>query len=300
MVMLSPTMLVSLAGSSLSEPARTDGRRGVDDERVEEVAAGVAVARGKRQLRTGRGAADRVLAVQGDALRVGEHRRAAAEEGDLVGVGSERQTGGRQVDDQRVGRAVVRELAGQVDVLVERLARVAPQVDELDRVGVDRVGVDRAVEGDVDRPGRLVRARGPADGVEVDRRCPLGRRLGDAGDFGRVQVDVLIGTDVHERVAAEAGARWRAGLRGADETQNVALAGDRCVVVGAGDAVGAREAAGLVVRTGAHSSGKLKKPEPGKVTIWRGSVDEPKPPNATSRARLFGDGQSVAGRSGSR
>ena len=93
-VMLSPTMLVSLAGSILSEPARTDGRRGVDDERVEEVAAGVAVARGERQLGAGRGAADGVLAVQGDALRVGDHRRPAAEQGDLVGVGAERQAGG--------------------------------------------------------------------------------------------------------------------------------------------------------------------------------------------------------------
>ena len=31
---------------------------------------------------------------------------------------------------------------------------------------------------------------------------------------------------------------------------------------------------GSVVRTGSHSSGKLKKPEPGKVTIWRGSLIE--------------------------
>ena len=44
----------------------------------------------------------------------------------------------------------------------------------------------------------------PADGVEVDRRCALARRLGDAGDLGRMQVDVLVGTDVDERIAAVA------------------------------------------------------------------------------------------------
>ncbi len=88
------------------------------------------------------------------------------------------------------------------------------------------LGRDRAVERDVDRPRRLVYTRDSADGVEVDRRRPLGRRLGDGGDCGRVQVHILIGTDVHERVAAVAGARRGTGLRGSDETQNVALAGD--------------------------------------------------------------------------
>ena len=173
------------------------------------------------------------------------HRRPAAEQRDLVGVGSQRQAGGRQVDDQRVGRAVVRHLAGEVDVFVERLARVASQVDELDRVGVERAGRDRAVERDVDRPGRLVHARDPADAVEVDGRRPLGRGLGDAGDLGRVQVHVLIRTDVHERVAAVASAR-AAGLRGANVAQNIALAGDRCVVVRAGDRiVAAKPVAGI-------------------------------------------------------
>ena len=97
---------VGIAGRVHRERAGLDRRRrGVDDERVVEVAARVAVARGKRQLRPGRRVADRVLAVERHALQVGDHRRAAAEQGDLVGVGSQRQTGGRQVDDQRVGRA---------------------------------------------------------------------------------------------------------------------------------------------------------------------------------------------------
>ena len=72
----------------------------------------------------------------------------------------------------------------------------------------------------------------PADAVEVDRRRALSRRLGHAGDFGRVQVDVLIRTHVDERIAAVAGA-GAAGLRGPDVAQKVALAGDRSVVVGA-------------------------------------------------------------------
>ena len=146
MVMLSPTMLVSLAGSSLKRARRDRRRRGVDDERVVEVAAGVAVARGERQLDAGVGVVvvGQVLAVEGDALRVGEHRRAAAEEDQPVGVGRERQPAGAQVDDQRVGRAVVRQLAGQADELAGRVAPVTAQLLELDRVGVDRVGVDRA------------------------------------------------------------------------------------------------------------------------------------------------------------
>ena len=53
-VMLSPTMLVSLAGSISSEPACDRRRRRVDDERVVEIAAGVAVARGEGQLGPGR------------------------------------------------------------------------------------------------------------------------------------------------------------------------------------------------------------------------------------------------------
>ena len=36
---------------------------------------------------------------------------------------------------------------------------------------------------------------------------------------------------------------------------------------------------GSVVRTGCHSSGKLKKPEPGSVTIWLGSVISPEDPS---------------------
>ena len=53
-VMSSPTMLVSLAGSIVQRAGLDRGRRRVDDERVVEVAARVAVARGQRQLGSGR------------------------------------------------------------------------------------------------------------------------------------------------------------------------------------------------------------------------------------------------------
>ena len=62
-----------------------------------------------------------------DALRVGDHRRSAAEELDLVGVGGQRQARCRQVDNQGVGRAVIRELAGQVDVFVDGRAGLPPK-----------------------------------------------------------------------------------------------------------------------------------------------------------------------------
>ena len=55
-----------------------------------------------------------------------------------------------------------------------------------------------------------------------------------------MEIHVLVGTDVHERIATVAGSRRCAGLWGPDVAQYVALAGDRFVVVGAGDAVGAR------------------------------------------------------------
>ena len=93
-VMLSPTMLVSLAGSSLSEPARTEGGVVLMMNESKKLPPGYPLPEGERQLRTGRGCADGVLAVERHALGIGEHRRAAAEQGDLVGIGGEGQPGG--------------------------------------------------------------------------------------------------------------------------------------------------------------------------------------------------------------
>ena len=86
--------------------------------------------------------------------------------------------------------------------------------------------------------GVLIAARLAADRVERDRGRAGGRAgagLGgrDRGDLGRMQVDVLVGTDVDERVAAVADAGdGRVG--DADVAQDVADAGDRLVVVGVG------------------------------------------------------------------
>ena len=91
--MSSPTMLVSLDGDIWSEPVTNDGGVVLMMNGVVEVAAGVAVARGQRELRAAIGiiAVAEVLAVEGDALGVGDHRRAAAEEDQAILVGRERQ-----------------------------------------------------------------------------------------------------------------------------------------------------------------------------------------------------------------
>ena len=273
-VMLSPTMFVSLAGSSLNEPARTDGGVVLMMKESIEIAAGIPIAGGECQLSTRRDAADRVLAVECHALGAGEHRRSAAEQGDLVGIRAECQAAGAQVDGQDVlrcsrgaERGAVGELAGQVDVLVQRLAGIAAQVHELDRVRVHRVGVERAIEVDVDLPGSRVGSRDPTHGVELLIRRPRGRNLPDISDFRRMQVHILVGPDVHERVAAVTGARITR-LRSADVSQDVALARDRLVVVPPGEGGGAGiasvfAAVGLVARTGCPLVGEAEVTRPG-------------------------------------
>ena len=57
----------------------------------------------------------------------------------------------------------------------------------------------------------------------------------------------------------------------ADEAQRVALAADRAVVVGPGAEAGPVRPLGSVEELGTHSSWKPKLPEPGRVTILRGS-----------------------------
>ena len=84
---------VGVAGRRHLERALDDRRRrGVDDEGVVEVAAGIAVARGQRELDAAVGvvAVGEVLAVEGDALGVGDDRRAAAEEDQAILVGRQR------------------------------------------------------------------------------------------------------------------------------------------------------------------------------------------------------------------
>ena len=96
----SPTILLSLVGCELERSLGDDRGRGVDDEVVVEVAARIAVAGGERQLNAGVGVVvvGQVLAVKGDALRAGEHLRAAALQDQPVGVGGEREPAAAQVD----------------------------------------------------------------------------------------------------------------------------------------------------------------------------------------------------------
>ena len=139
---------------------------------------------------------------------------------------------GCQVDDQRVGRAVVGELAGQVDVLVEGAAGLLPRSTSVTVLALIELGSIGPLKVMLIVHGVALAAGDAADRVERDVGVePWSRRLGDARDLRRVQVDVLVGTDVDERIAAEADART-ADLRCPDVPEDVALAGDRRVVVG--------------------------------------------------------------------